>query len=271
MGRASKLDPKLQATVSACIESAVALHSLTAPRVGSLMAGDAVIASYIDALGFGDRIVPWTPLGQNSEKEPDLILAHRVAGGASLCPAWLPRRLEPRLTLIPAAKKTADVSSNLRRLARVLGSIMADMVPAQHFRERFEGLRSRLPRPGPRVLVLIETGPGTYRLSTMDHPCHQLLGSLGWISAPQRAIAGKRVNQRDIQTIEHDAVLILEAWTDTQPGMLRHWPLTLSSSAQQGHWHTESVLSFMCLGPELPRILTEMALCFGLFLRDDDD
>ena len=270
MAGASKLDPKLQATVSACVESAMAMHAITAPKVGLLMAGDAIIESYIEVLGFGDRVLPWKRLRRDSEQEPDLILAHRVAGGTSLCPAWLPRHLEPRLTLIPAAKMPADVSSNLRRLARVLGCVMADMIPAQNFREQFEGLRARLPRPGPRVLVLLETGPGTYRLSTVDHPCHQLLGSLGWISAPQHGIAGSQLDPEAVETIEHDAVLILEAWEDTQPGLVRHWPLTLSPAATRDRWHTESVLNFMCLGPELPRRLTEMAIRFGLFPRDND-
>ena len=269
MSNVSKLVPELQATVSACVESAVALHAITAPRIASLMAGDAVIENYIETLGFDTHLIPWKRLDRDTE--PDLILAHQVAGGTSLCPAWLPRRLSPRLTLVPAATNSAEVSANLRRIARILGCVMGDMVPTQRFREQFEGLRSRLPRPGPRVLVLIETRPGSYRLTTLTHPCHQLFSSLGWISTPQPSIAGAQLKEGELQNIEHDAVLILEAWEDTQPGMLRHWPLRLSpAAANEGHWHTESVLTFMCLGPALPSVLTQMALRFGIFPRDGD-
>lgn len=268
MGNASNLHPDLQSTVSACIESAVALHRITAPRVSAIMAGDEVIESYINELGFGDRIIPWKRVGHN--QDPDLILAHQVAGGTSLCPAWLPRHLEPRLTLVSAAEDINGVSANLRRIARVLGGIMADMVPAQRFRERFEGLRSRLPRPGPRVLVLLETGPGSYRFTRADHPCHQLLGALGWISAPQASISGKRVTHQDLTQVEHDAVLVLEAWSDTQPAMVRHWPLLFSDAAELGRWHTDSILTFLCLGPLLPQKISEMALRFGIFPVDRD-
>lgn len=263
MGTSSNLHPDLEATVAACIESAAAIHRLTAPRVGSVMAGDEVIESYIRELGLGDRIIPWKRVGR--EMEPDLILAHQVAGGTSLCPAWLPRHLEPRLTLLPAAHNSEQVCANLRRVARVLGCTMADMVPAQHFRERFEGLKAGLPRPGPRVLVLMETAPERYRFTNPGHPCHQLLGSLGWISAPQPGISNKRVAPEDLDGIEHDAVLVLEAWSGTEPGMIRHWPLKVSPAANRGHWHTESIMTFLCLGPLLPRKITEMALRFGIY------
>lgn len=267
MGTSSNLHPDLEATVSACIESAIAMHRLTAPRVGSIMAADEVIASYVEELGLGDRIIPWKRVGR--ESDPDLILAHQVAGGTSLCPTWLPKHLEPRLTLVPAAHNSEQVCANLRRIARVLGCTMAEMVPAQHFRERFEGLRARLPRPGPRVLVLIETAPGRYRFTTPDHPCHQVLGSLGWISAPQPVISSKRVERDQLGSIEHDAVLVLEAWSGTEPGMVRHWPLLVSEAAGRGRWHTESIMTFLCLGPLLPRKITEMALSFGIYPHGD--
>lgn len=263
MDNSSNLHPQIEATVSACIESARAMHRLTAPRVGSIMAGDLVIESYIRELGFGDRIVPWKRVGH--EKNPDLILAHQVAGGTSLCPAWLPKNLEPRLTLIRAAHNSEQVCANLRRIARVLGCIMADMVPAQHFRERFEGLKAGLPKPGPQVLVLIETAPGRYRFTNPQHPCHQLLGSLGWVSAPRAEMGDRRVNREDLRSIDHDAVLILEAWGEPQPGMVRHWPLMVSEAAERGHWHTESIMTFLCLGPLLPQKITEMALRFGIY------
>lgn len=268
MGNASNLHPELQATVAACIESAVAVHRVTAPRVTAIMAGDEVIESYIQELGFGERIIPWNHVGEN--RDPDLILAHQVAGGTSLCPAWLPKHLEPKLTLVPAAQGVDQVCGNLRRIARVLGCIMAEMVPAQRFRERFEGLRSRLPKPGPQVLVLLETGPGRYRFTRADHPCHQVLGALGWISTPQSTISGQQVTDEALESIEHDAVLVLEAWRDTQPGMLRHWPLLFSEAAERGHWHTESIMTFLCLGPLLPRKISEMALRFGIVPRDRD-
>ena len=268
MSMPSNLHPDLEATVSACVESALALHRLTAPRVRSIMAADEVIVSYIQELGFGDRIIPWKRVGR--ETDPDLILAHQVAGGTSLCPAWLPKHLEPRLTLIPAAHNSEQVCANLRRFARVLGCIMAEMVPAQHFRERFEGLRAGLPKPGPRVLVLTETAPGRYRFTNPQHSCHQILGSLGWISAPRPGISDKRVSHEDLKSIEHDAVLVLEAWSEPQPGMARHWPLMVSEAAKRGHWHTESVLTFLCLGPLLPRKITEMALRFGVYPYRND-
>jgi hypothetical protein len=232
------------------------------------MAADEVIVSYIQELGFGDRIIPWKRVGR--ETDPDLILAHQVAGGTSLCPAWLPKHLEPRLTLIPAAHNSEQVCANLRRIARVLGCIMAEMVPAQHFRERFEGLRAGLPKPGPRVLVLTETAPGRYRFTNPQHSCHQILGSLGWISAPRPGISDKRVSHEDLKSIEHDAVLVLEAWSEPQPGMARHWPLMVSEAAKRGHWHTESVLTFLCLGPLLPRKITKMALRFGVYPYRND-
>lgn len=258
------LIPELQASVNACIETALVLHATTMPQIQRVMAGDAVIQDYVRALGFGDRLVPWQHLGQNSAPEPDLILAHEIAGGTSLCPTWLPSRYKPRLSLIQGAQTTTDVQNNLKRIARILGNTMGDMVPTQRFRETFEGLRARLHVPGPQVLVLVETGRGSYRLTGRDHPCHWLFARLGWVSAPSERIAGEKLSVRALDTLDHDAILILEAWPGEvgESALARHWPLMLSPAAETERWARIPMLELMCFGPSLPERLADLAARF---------
>lgn len=266
----SRLLPELQATVSACIDTALMLHATTMPQIRRVMAADAVIEDYIKALGFGDRLVPWQHLGRDEERDPDLILAHDVAGGTSLCPTWLPRHYEPRLVRIKGARTATDVQTNLRRIARVLGNTMGEMVPAQRFRETFEGLRGRIHTPGPRILVLLETGQGQYRLTGSDHPCHALFATLGWTSAPNRHVAGEKLSVRALNRIDHDAILILEAWTggEGESALARHWPLMLSPACDTNRWARMPMLELMCLGPSLPERLVDLAVRFQTLKPD---
>ncbi|MGM0450884.1 MAG: hypothetical protein ACQERE_08655 [Pseudomonadota bacterium] len=267
----TRLLPELQATVSACIDTALMLHATTMPQVRHVMAGDRVIEDYVRALGFGDRLIPWQHLGRDDRPEPDLILAHEVAGGTSLCPTWLPRRYEPRLSLIKGAKTPSDIQANLRRIARILGNTMGEMVPAQRFRETFEGIRSRVRTPGPQVLVLLETGRGRYRLTGQDHPCHALFASLGWTSAPNRHVAGEKLSVRGLSRLDHDAILILEAWpgAEGESALARHWPLMLSPSAETECWARMPMLELMCLGPSLPERLADLAFRFQALKPED--
>lgn len=267
----TRLHPQLQATVSACIDTALMLHATTMPQIRRVMAGDAIIEDYIRALGFGDRIVPWQHLGRGDGNDPDLILAHEVAGGTSLCPTWLPRRYEPRLSLIQGARTPAEVQANLRRIARVLGNTMGEMVPVQRFRESFEGLRSRLRVPGPRILVLVETGRGSYRLTGQDHPCHPLFASLGWTSAPNRRMAGEKLSVRALSRMDYEAILILEAWpgAEGESALARHWPLMLSPAADTECWGRMPMQELMCFGPSLPDRLADLAFRFQAMKPED--
>jgi len=269
----TRLLPELQATVSACIETALVLHATTMPQIRRVMAGDAVIEDYVRALGFGDRLVPWQHLGLDDGPDPDLILAHEIAGGTSLCPTWLPTRYQPRLSMVQGARSASDVQDNLKRIARILGNTMGEMVPAQRFRETFEGLRARLHVPGPRVLVLVETGRGRYRLTAPDHPCHSMFAQLGWISAPSERVAGEKLSVRTLSMVEHDAVLILEAWTgeERESALARHWPLMLSPAAETERWARLPMLELMCFGPSLPDRLADLATRFQALKPDTWD
>ena len=260
----TSLLPELQASIGACIETAMILHATTMPQIQHVMAGDAVIADYVMALGSGDRLVPWQHLGCDDAPEPDLILAHEIAGGTSLCPAWLPKRFEPRLSLVQAAQTPMEIQSNLKRIARILGNTMGEMVPAQRFRETFEGLRARLYIPGPRVLVLVETGRGRYRLAGRNHPCHVLFAQLGWSSAPSKRIAGEKISSRTLDRLDYDAILILEAWSGEagESALTRHWPLMLSSVSETERWARIPMMELMCFGPSLPERLADLASRF---------
>ncbi|MEQ6885641.1 hypothetical protein [Salicola sp. Rm-C-2C1-2] len=260
----TSLLPELQASIGACIETALVLHATTMPQIRHVMAGDAVIEDYVRTLGFGDRLVPWQHLGSDGVADPDLILAHQIAGGTSLCPTWLPARYEPRLSLVQAAQTPGEVQSNLKRIARVLGNTMGEMVPAQRFRETFEGLRERLHISGPCVLVLVETGRGRYRLAGHNHPCHTLFAQLGWSSAPSDRIAGEKISPRTLDKLNYDAVLILEAWPGEagEHALERHWPLMLSLASETERWARMPVMELMCLGPSLPERLADLASRF---------
>lgn len=260
----TRLIPELQASIGACIETALVLHATTMPQIQHVMAGDAVIEDYVRALGFGDRLVPWQHLGCDDGAEPDLILAHAIAGGTSLCPAWLPKRYEPRLSLVQGARTPLEIQSNLKRIARILGNTMGEIVPAQRFRETFEGLRARLHIPGPRVLVLVETGRGRYRLAGQGHPCHTLFAQLGWSGAPSKRIAGEKISPRTLGRLDYDAVLILEAWPGEagESALARHWPLMLSPASETERWARIPVMELMCFGPSLPERLADLAFRF---------
>lgn len=76
----TRLLPELQATVNACIDTALILHATTMPQVQRVMAGDAVIKDYVRALGFDDRLIPWQHLGRDDGPEPDLVLVETGRG-----------------------------------------------------------------------------------------------------------------------------------------------------------------------------------------------
>lgn len=264
----SQLRSGLPRAISACIASARTVQTLM-PTSASVLASDEVMASYIRALGAGERLVSWRRGASLPEVSPDLILAHSFMGGATLCPPLMPpNRLRQRLHRIPAAQTPEEVAVNLGRIATKLGCPQAATLPVQRLREDMAALRAADSLNAPRILLLTEVGRGQYRVIKADNPFRTFLGTLGWLKMADAGLDGVRVSPETLPQIPHDAVVILEAWTDGgTPAFLRHWPLYTSHAAVAGHWCREPVFNLMCLGPAFPEFIHRMAGCCGYQLE----
>ncbi|MDX1589370.1 MAG: hypothetical protein R3296_10575 [Oleiphilaceae bacterium] len=205
----SQLDPQLTLWLENALSMGQVMAALQGQAPERVLAGDGVIADYLQALGKQAMLA-----ARGCPRRCVLSIEH-LPMACQECPLARHRqragRRESRLFL-PWACDSEGVERNLFRLARELSDPDAGILARQRFREAMAGLKTAPGSEGLSVLCLVSQGPGRLALAGRDTPWQRALDAMGLVNWARGLSGYQPLTGLDGAYCQPDAMLILEAW-----------------------------------------------------------